>query len=153
MATSGAGGLPGATPRAQAALGARPAGWDVDSLADLAVQNATALGGSGFPVDEAYTRDLTRRAFARGLTPTGYARQLAAIYASGSRADLLPRIRARTLVLHGSEDPLLPPACGEDIARRVPGARLVLIPGLGHSLNPAIGDVFAPMILAHVGAS
>jgi len=45
-------------------------------------------------------------------------------------------LRVPTLVLHGADDPLLPVACGEDTARRIPGARFVAIPGLGHDLPP-----------------
>ena len=39
-----------------------------------------------------------------------------------------------TLVVHGTEDPLIPPAHGEDTAAHIPGARLLLIEGMGHSM-------------------
>ena len=41
-----------------------------------------------------------------------------------------------TLVLHGTEDPLFPPAHGRALARAIPGARLVEIDGMGHDVPP-----------------
>lgn len=46
--------------------------------------------------------------------------------------DRLPELRLPVLVLHGSEDEVMPPGNGEVIARRIPGARLVVLDGLGH---------------------
>jgi len=48
----------------------------------------------------------------------------------------LSRITSPTLVVHGKADPLLPYVCGEDTARRIAGAKLVGIEGLGHDLPP-----------------
>ena len=87
-----------------------------------------------------------RREFDRGFYPQGVARQLAAIIANGDRR---PRLKASvpTLVLHGVDDPLIPAACGEDIARHVPGARLKLIPGMGHDLPLALtGELVAAIV-------
>ena len=44
----------------------------------------------------------------------------------------LPELRMPVLVLHGSEDYVMPPGNGELLARRIPGARMVLFDGLGH---------------------
>jgi pimeloyl-ACP methyl ester carboxylesterase len=44
------------------------------------------------------------------------------------------RIRARTLVMHGSADTVVDPGNGKLLAGRIPGAQLVLFPGLGHLL-------------------
>jgi len=46
----------------------------------------------------------------------------------------LARIAAPTLVLHGEHDPLVRPAAARAIAAAVPGARLVILPHLGHFL-------------------
>jgi pimeloyl-ACP methyl ester carboxylesterase len=48
----------------------------------------------------------------------------------------LGEIRAPTLVLHGTEDPLLPYAHGEALAREIPGARLVPLERVGHEMPP-----------------
>jgi len=46
----------------------------------------------------------------------------------------LSRITAPTLVVHGDEDGIVVPDGGRDLASRIPGARLLLIPGGGHLL-------------------
>jgi pimeloyl-ACP methyl ester carboxylesterase len=73
-------------------------------------------------------------------------RQMAAIAADTGRADELPAIKAPTLVLHGRDDPLVPVACGHDTARRIPGARFLVIPGMGHDLPPGLYDIFIDAI-------
>jgi len=51
-----------------------------------------------------------------------------------SRMGALPRIQAPTVVLAGTADRVVPPRVAVRLARRVPGARLVLLPGAGHAL-------------------
>jgi len=46
----------------------------------------------------------------------------------------LPRVKAPTLVVHGEDDRLVPPANGRVVARRIPGARFEMIPNAGHVL-------------------
>jgi acetyl esterase/lipase len=59
-------------------------------------------------------------------------RQLAAFLASGDRRALLATIQAPTLVLHGADDPLIPVACGYDVAAHIPGAKMRVIEGMAH---------------------
>lgn len=77
-------------------------------------------------------------------------RQLAAILADGERAKQLAQIRRPTLVLHGADDPWVPPACGEDTARRIPGARLAIIPDMGHDLAPVAHPETVRRVLAEL---
>ncbi|MFZ2295305.1 MAG: alpha/beta hydrolase, partial [Polaromonas sp.] len=58
-----------------------------------------------------------------------------------------------TLVVHGKADPLLPFACGEDTARRIPGAKLVGIEGLGHDLPPGVVDRLLALLMPHFNAA
>lgn len=46
-------------------------------------------------------------------------------------------LRLPTLVVHGRLDPLFPPAHGEALATAVPGARLLIVDGMGHQVPPA----------------
>lgn len=62
---------------------------------------------------------------------------------AGDRRAQLSRITAPTLVVHGSDDPLIPPACGKDTAAAIPGAQLLLIDGMGHDLP----DLFHTQII------
>jgi pimeloyl-ACP methyl ester carboxylesterase len=87
-----------------------------------------------FPEDEALDRSRAERIFSRGLNPAGVMRQLRAILASGSRKTRLRQVKAPTLVIHGTVDPLVRPEGGKDTAASIPGARLMMIEGMGHAL-------------------
>jgi pimeloyl-ACP methyl ester carboxylesterase len=59
-------------------------------------------------------------------------------------------ITAATLVLHGTADPLFPYGHGEALAKEIPGARLVPLPGMGHQMPPRqVWDVLVPEVLEH----
>jgi pimeloyl-ACP methyl ester carboxylesterase len=65
-----------------------------------------------------------------------------AIVADGDRTPMLDRIDAPTTVIHGAADPLVPVACGEDLARRIRGATLCKIEGMGHDLPEPLLERF-----------
>ena len=133
MSTTGDSSLPKSTPEAQAIL-LRPPARSREELVEMAVEGARVTGSPGFAIDEDYLRERAARTWDRGYDPAGFARQLAAIYASGSRAALLPSLRVPALVIHGEEDPLIRPEAGRATAAAIEGAELVMIPGLGHDL-------------------
>ena len=56
------------------------------------------------------------------------------------------RIRARTLVMHGSADTVVDPRNARLLAGSIPGARLVIFPGLGHLLFWEDPDGFADAV-------
>src|SRR5690606_17246020 len=105
---------------------------------EAAIENAVALfrviRSTGFPFDEASVRERAGIAWDRGYDPRGFLRQLAAIAATGDRTARLRFVRARTLVVHGSVDPLIRPLGGRLTAAAIPGARLEVIEGMGHDL-------------------
>jgi pimeloyl-ACP methyl ester carboxylesterase len=92
------------------------------------------LRGDRFPEEDDRDRARAVRNYARGLNPAGGARQLAAILASGSRRQALRTVSTPTLVIHGDADPLVPLAAGRDTAASIPGAGLLILPGMGHAL-------------------
>jgi pimeloyl-ACP methyl ester carboxylesterase len=94
--------------------------------------------GPGYPEDEKRDRARAVRAARRGFNPEGGQRQLLAVYASGSRKKTLPSVKAPTLVIHGADDPLMLVAAGEDTAATIPGAKLVVLPRMGHALPLAV---------------
>ena len=62
----------------------------------------------------------------------------------------LGTIAAPTLVLHGTDDPLFPIGHGEALAREIPGARLVPLPGVGHEIPPpSLWDVVVTELVTH----
>lgn len=120
-------------PSALVRLFAKPA-TTRDEHAQRAVESFTVLAGPGFPIDESRMRALALAAWDRGIHPKGAARQLAAVLdPSADRRARLAGVRVPTLVMHGTEDPLLPERAGRATAKMIPGARYLPIPGMGHS--------------------
>ncbi len=133
MATSGDPNLSPPTPEAIAVLMKPPPATRDEYIVNFAL-NWRVLRGPNFPLDEAKDRQRAERAFDRGLNPAGVGRQLLAIFASGSRKPRLGSIKTPTLVIHGAIDPLVPPDAGQDVAKTIPGAKLIMIPGMGHAI-------------------
>ena len=92
------------------------------------------VGSPGFERDEKALREVAGLSYDRGVNPAGLARQLGAIIASGSRVKDLRRIKAPTVVIHGTKDRLVKPSGGKATAKAIRGARLVTIEGMGHDL-------------------
>ncbi|MFD7629771.1 alpha/beta fold hydrolase [Streptomyces sp. NPDC059851] len=63
----------------------------------------------------------------------------------------LASVTAPTLVLHGTRDPMFPPPHAEATAAAIPGARLTMLEGMGHTLPAALDERLAAEILAHTG--
>jgi pimeloyl-ACP methyl ester carboxylesterase len=101
------------------------------------------IAGRGYPFDEPLLRGLLEEQVARGVNPAGFVRQLVAVLASGDRRAALGTLRLPTLVVHGAEDPLILPWAGRATALAIPGARLVVHPGMGHSLPRPLWPVLA----------
>lgn len=129
----------GGKPEAMRALLA-PAPRTADEAAEHAVRVFRVLSGPRFDPDADALRALGRQAFAQGRSPRGFMRHLAAICASGNRTKRLGQVRAPTLVFHGEDDPLIPVAAGRATARAIAGARLHVVPGMGHHMPPAVWD-------------
>ncbi len=126
---------------------------DVDALAAHLVQVFGVIGSPGYPSDPQVLHQQLRRVAQRGYHPAGTARQLLAILASGDRRKMLERIRVPTLVIHGAADPLVPLAAGIDTAKHIRGARLKVIPGMGHDFPAALQPGLAALISAHIANS
>jgi len=152
MSSSGAPGLPGPTPALRKLLTAsRPAR---PSREDAVAAGVEVLRAISYP-DKARSPDtyevMAGRAFDRSYDPIGARRQLLAILADRDRATRIAAITARTLVIHGAADPLVPLANGEDTARRIPGARLKVIDAMAHDLPPSQVDTMVDLIAGHAG--
>jgi pimeloyl-ACP methyl ester carboxylesterase len=110
-----------------------PEGREGDIALGLAM--ARAVASPGYPFDEAEARGRIERDVVSGVRDTAaQSRQAAARWHGGRLAGL----RVPTLVLHGEADPLIRPSAGRDTAAAIAGARLVLLPGVGHDLPRAV---------------
>jgi 3-oxoadipate enol-lactonase len=85
--------------------------------------------------NEAAVRAALRFAAAQPLQPVqGFLGQVDAALSHDAR-DRLSLLRVPTLVAHGELDQLAPPAGAQEMAQLIPGAELLLIPGVGHAVN------------------
>jgi pimeloyl-ACP methyl ester carboxylesterase len=150
MSSSGARGLPQAAAHVGRALIARPASLAREAVIDHGVKLFKLIGSPGFPTDEPTLRQRIGAGIDRSFHPVGSQRQIMAIVAD-RRADLLHTIKSPTLVIHGQDDPLVPLANGEDTARRIPGAQMVRIPGMGHDLPPGVCEQVISHLLPFLG--
>jgi pimeloyl-ACP methyl ester carboxylesterase len=133
MSTTGNPKVPPPTREASAMLMAPPPTTKEEFFERFA-QTWKILRVGSFPQDEALDRARAERTFERGLNPAGVGRQLRAILASGNRKARLASVKAPTLVIHGTVDPLVRPEGGKDTAASIPGAKLLMIEGMGHAL-------------------
>ncbi|MFW9825738.1 MAG: alpha/beta fold hydrolase, partial [Candidatus Thorarchaeota archaeon] len=87
------------------------------------------------PFDEERAREYYTKSYDRSFNPKNAERHMLAVLAAGlSLKSRLKSIKVPTLVIHGKEDLLVPKEGGIDVADRIPGAELLLIDGMGHSL-------------------
>jgi pimeloyl-ACP methyl ester carboxylesterase len=92
------------------------------------------IAGPGFRPDEIWTRKITADSYDRCFYPQGLIRQFVAIQMQPNRVPALASVKVPTLVVHGTDDPLISVEGGKDTAKAIPGAQLMLIEGMGHDL-------------------
>jgi len=134
MSSSGARGLPTARADISLAMIRRPTTPGKQASVEHTVKLLRRIGSPNHLNPVELMRDRVGQNYDRSFHPVGTLRQMVAIMADTERAHHLHKITAPTLVIHGNEDPLVPHACGVDTAKRIPGAKLVTIPGMGHDL-------------------
>ena len=143
MSSSGARGLPGPRREVTTMLMRRPASRDEAALVAHSIRLLRLIQGPAYPQTEEELGERLTFGLRRAYHPAGLLRQMLAIGADDERPRILQGIRSPTLVLHGDADALVPIACGEDTARRIPGSQFVSIPGMGHDLPPEVCNILA----------
>ncbi len=137
MSTTGRRGVGRTDPRVlRHALGRRPRTPEQAVARRLRV--FAAVGSRGLPQDVDELRRATALAFERDPDArAGRRRQHRAVRAAPDRTSALQRLDVPAVVIHGDEDRLCHPSGGRATAAAIPGAELVLVPGMGHDLPPA----------------
>jgi pimeloyl-ACP methyl ester carboxylesterase len=140
---------PGATPEVLAMWA--QLGDPRDRVAEIAwrVEHWRLLNGDVLPFDPAEFRALEERVIAhagRHDIPDGLSRADGAALFRGAE---LPGVRTPTLVVEAPEDPAFPPPNAAVLAAAIPGARRVIIPGMGHGLPGVVLGPVADAILGH----
>lgn len=150
MSATGAPGTLDSTPEAAAVLNSAPPDPKADFEAFVAhsVKNALVIGSPGYPWPDGALRERAIAEYRRAFNPAGVARQMGAIRGDGDRTARLGRLKVPAVVLHGADDPLVPPAGGKATAAAIPGAELRLIPGMGHDVPPSLYDTFVDAIVS-----
>lgn len=92
------------------------------------------LWSPGFPFDEKRSRKILADSYDRSYYPQGMVRHSAAVFAHGYRRSSIASIKVPTLVIHGNEDPLISVEGGKETAELIPGAKLLIIDGMGHDM-------------------
>jgi pimeloyl-ACP methyl ester carboxylesterase len=95
-------------------------------------------------------RERLARSLKRAYNPAGAARHLLAVMADPDRSDEVARIRCPTLIIHGTDDPLIPLPAAQHLARLLPHARLEVIKGLGHYLPASALPELARLTIEHL---
>jgi pimeloyl-ACP methyl ester carboxylesterase len=113
-----------------------------EAVIERSVKTWAIIGSPEYPTSAEETRLRAAETFERGISPSGVVRQMQAVLTQPNRSAALGRITAPTLVVHGLADRLVHVSGGRATARAIPGAELMLIPGMGHDLPRELWPVF-----------
>jgi pimeloyl-ACP methyl ester carboxylesterase len=134
-------GLP--APRVLARMARRRPLLDRAAAVEAVVETFRIIGSPAYPLDEERLCAVAGRAYDRCYDPAGYLRQVAAVLAQRDRTQMLRSVRVPSVVIHGLADPLVGVSGGRALARSIPGASFLSIPGMGHDLPRALWPRFA----------
>ena len=144
MSSTGRPGLPPGKPEAMAVLTMPPANLERETRIAHAMKIWRVIGSvAPYAADDAELRATAEREVDRvPYYPQGMARQLVGILASPPRHEMLKNVKAPALVIHGADDPLVNVEAGKDTAASIPGARLKIVPGMGHDFTSNLVPVY-----------
>ena len=149
MSNTGSPNTPSGNPEAIAAVVAPPPA-ERDAYIKHNMNVWQKIWSPGFPFEEKRARTFLEKSYNRAFCPGGSVRQNIAILACGDRTSALSGIKAPTLVIHGSADPLIPVEAGKETASVIPGADLMIIEGMAHDLPTGVWMNIADAISKHI---
>lgn len=141
--------------------GRRSVGWQDPRLLPLLLARSEAtreayvdsstrfwriIGSPGFPEELEAVQERARETFDRGVSASGVARQMVAVLRQPDRSRRLRDLRLPTLVIHGLADKMVHVSGGRATAKAIPGAELMLVPGMGHDVPAELYDTFVESI-------
>jgi pimeloyl-ACP methyl ester carboxylesterase len=148
MSNTGRRDLPQPKPETMGALTQGPASASREDRIAAEIKLWSILDSPGYPASVAELRALAEEQVDRApYDAAGLGRQMAAIFGSPPRNELLKNVRCPALVIHGADDPLVLVEGGRDTAASIAGCKLVIIPGMAHSMPNAL----VPLLLEHIG--
>jgi pimeloyl-ACP methyl ester carboxylesterase len=121
-------------------------GTTVEEYLEAAVKGGASIGSPAYPEPEESARARARETWDRGINPAGVMRQMMAVLTQPNRARALRSVRIPATVIHGMADRMVHVSGGRATAQAIPGAQLLLIPGMGHDLPPELFETFRDAI-------
>lgn len=153
MSTTGGPNLPSAEKEIVAHLMSKPKSKEFIDVLEFTLKTFELMEGPEYKSDPEMREMFIRALIERGMKRDGTKRQMLAILASNKRYQRLNEIKSPTLVIHGDKDPLLPLACGQATADAIPGARMEVIKGMGHSFPLELLSQVTDLIIDHCQAN
>jgi pimeloyl-ACP methyl ester carboxylesterase len=113
----------------------------------------TKTGSTNPPPDVAWIRARAERTWDYGWSAAGFLRHLLAVISATDRTPLLRKLAIPVSIVHGASDPIFPIAAAHQVAEAIPGARLRVVPGMGHDLAPVFWDAIVDAVREVSGVS
>ncbi|MBO9524393.1 MAG: alpha/beta fold hydrolase [Nocardioidaceae bacterium] len=123
-----------------------PKGQGLEAYVAAAARMGALIGSPQYPESAESSRARAEETYTRGISAAGVLRQMLAVLTQPDRAPALARLHLPAAVIHGMEDRMVNPSGGRATARAIPGAQLLLIPGMGHDLPPELWETFRDVI-------
>lgn len=122
---------------------------DRGAVIDYIVDIERTCAGDSRSFDEAGMRDLAGRVVDRTVNIESSLTNHFAMDGGERWRERLGAVGAPTLVVHGTEDPVLPYGHAIALAKEIPGAELLALEQTGHELPRAVWEIVVPAILEH----
>ncbi|MBU5353387.1 alpha/beta fold hydrolase [Paenibacillus barcinonensis] len=122
------------------------------SVVKFAIERSRILVGSKHVFDEEKVGFLAKKEFARSNLPASMSNHA---LLSGGESYLVrtSEINVPTLIIHGTEDPIIPYEHGKNLAKEIPGSVLLTLSGTGHELHYDDWDSIIDAISKHTSTS
>jgi len=121
-------------------------GASLEEYVEASVKGAASIGSPSYPESVESAQARARETWDRGLNPAGVMRHMVAVLTQPNRGPALRSLRIPATVIHGMEDRMVHVSGGRATAQAIPGAQLLLIPGMGHDLPPELFETFRDAI-------
>jgi len=121
-------------------------GATLEDYLEASVKGAAAIGSPAYLEDDVSSRARAQETWDRGINPAGVMRHMMAVLTQPNRARALHSLRMPATVIHGMQDRMVHVSGGRATAQAIPNAQLLLIPGMGHDLPPALFETFRDAI-------
>jgi pimeloyl-ACP methyl ester carboxylesterase len=118
----------------------------VEQYVEGAVAFSRQIASPAYADSDDVVRERARVTYERGVSFAGVSRQMLAVVTQRDRTAALAHLTMPVTVVHGLSDRMVHVSGGRATARAIPGARLMLVPGMGHDLPAGLFDTFVEAI-------